>query len=270
MTSMKHKRYLAAAVLDNDDNMWVLGGTANSKPAEGTEIFRYQPPPRTSRWRRGRPLPEDLRDSGLQSHCAVRLNRTHVFIAGGFASAYRPGDPLTEQRDQSPDGEVINLVPRRSRRQADGDIGGGVTLNRAWLFDGYYWNEVSDMSQVRDRPACSLVNMPDGSVRVLVAGGCIGWCVSNGPESSAELYNAETDTWTRVADLPTPLSSAKMDMLDGLPTIIGGYDGTKTNDVLYQYKADRDQWVANPDVKLRLGRSSAAVFQVPKTLFKYC
>ena len=86
MTSMKHKRYLAAAVLDNDDNMWVLGGTANSKPAEGTEIFRYQPPPRTSRWRRGRPLPEDLRDSGLQSHCAVRLNRTHVFIAGGFAN----------------------------------------------------------------------------------------------------------------------------------------------------------------------------------------
>ena len=266
MTPMKHKRYLAAAVLDNDDKMWVLGGTHDSKPSEDTEIFQYQPPPRTSRWRRGRPLPADLRDSGISSHCAVRLNRTHVFIAGGFASAYRTGDPLTEQRGSS--NSQNNLGPRRSKRQVDSALGGGIALNRAWLYDGYYWNEVADMSIVRDRPACSLLNLPNGSIRVLVAGGCQGWCAKSRPEASAEMYNPETDSWTRVADLPKPLSSAKMEQLDGLPTIIGGIDGSTTNDILYQYYSDDDKWVAHPDMKLRIARSSAAVFQVPRELFK--
>ena len=162
------------------------------------------------------------------------------------------------------------VSPRINRRKRQADIGGGISLKRAWLFDGYYWNELPDMSQVRDRPACSLVNMPDGSVRVLVAGGCNGWCVKNPPLASAEMYNPETETWTQVANLPVPLSSAKMDELDGVPTIVGGYDGSNQNDVLYQYKSETNEWVAHPKVKLRVPRSSAAVFQVPRTLFEFC
>ncbi len=87
---------------------------------------------------------------------------------------------------------------------------------------------------------------------------------------SAEMYNPETDVWTRVADLPTPLSSARMALLDGLPTIIGGYDNSNQNGVLYQYHVDKDKWIPHPTVQMRIPRSSAAVFQVPKTLFKYC
>jgi hypothetical protein len=40
------------------------------------------------------------------------------------------------------------------------------------------------------------------------------------------MYNPQTESWTqKVADLPEPLSSAKMELLDGLPTIVGGYNG---------------------------------------------
>ena len=109
-------------------------------------------------------------------------------------------------------------------------------------------------------------------VRVLVAGGCEEWCVSNPAMSSAEMYDPVTNTWTQVADLPTTINSAKMELLDGLPTIVGGYDGIAStqNDILYQYHPDLDQWKAHPDAKMRIARSSPAVFQVPRQLFPSC
>ena len=38
MPSMNDERYLAAAVTDADDNMWVIGGTSNSEAAPSTEV----------------------------------------------------------------------------------------------------------------------------------------------------------------------------------------------------------------------------------------
>ena len=31
-----------------------------------------------------------------------------------------------------------------------------------------------------------------------------------------------------------PLSGARMELLDGLPTVVGGYDNKQQNDILYQ------------------------------------
>ena len=63
-----------------------------------------------------------------------------------------------------------------------------------------------------------------------------------------------------------------MEQLGGIPTIVGGFDtdSLTQNGILYQYFADQDQWVPHPTVKMRIPRTSVAVFQVPKTLFKYC
>ena len=47
-------------------------------------------------------------------------------------------------------------------------------MKSAWIYDGYDWNRLPDMSVVRDRPACSVLNVQDGSVRILVTGGCEG------------------------------------------------------------------------------------------------
>jgi N-acetylneuraminic acid mutarotase len=103
-----------------------------------------------------------------------------------------------------------------------------------------------------------------------VAGGCQGWCAENPAIKTAEMYNPETNYWQRVADLPVPISSARLELLDGLPTIVGGYDNENQNGILYQYHADIDEWKPHPRVRMRIARSSPAVFQVPKTLFKYC
>lgn len=71
---MAHKRNHASSVLDADGNLWVLGGVDGSDNADSTEIFDFG----NDRWRKGRPLPAELRDSGLNSHCAVRsLNENY-------------------------------------------------------------------------------------------------------------------------------------------------------------------------------------------------
>ena len=88
--------------------------------------------------------------------------------------------------------------------------------------------------------------------------------------TKAEMYNPETDQWTDIADLPFPINSHKMELLEGRPTIIGGYDSDyqDQNPFLYQYYVETDEWREHPTVQLRIPRSSAAVFQVPRELFR--
>ena len=86
---MTHKRHQAASVLDKNGDLWVLGGTSNFSAADSTEIYNYKSADRGfGNWRKGFPLPQALRDTGLQSTCTVKINSTHIFMAGGFAREY--------------------------------------------------------------------------------------------------------------------------------------------------------------------------------------
>lgn len=112
--------------------------------------------------------------------------------------------------------------------------------------------------------------MPDGKVNILVAGGCDGWCPETDGFKNVEMYNMGTNQWIPVADLPVPLHSAKMELLGGRPTIIGGFN-SNTNDnngILYQYFVETNDWRAHPNIQMQMPRSSAAVFQVPRDLFQ--
>merc|ERR1719273_1427955 len=107
--------------------------------------------------------------------------------------------------------------------------------------------------------ACSSV-LTDEGVKIIVAGGCNGWCVANPPIKTAELYDPATDTWTALPDLPFPISSAKMTQLNGKPTIIGGSfqeDPSKPptqSNYLVSYDYKTNKW--NKDGKILLPRSS--------------
>ena len=43
----------------------------------------------------------------------------------------------------------------------------GTALNKAWMYDGQTWNDITPMSVPRDRPACTLVQTSDGAVSPL-------------------------------------------------------------------------------------------------------
>ena len=54
--------------------------------------------------------------------------------------------------------------------------------------------------------------------------------------------------------VPKPLSGARMELLDGLPTVVGGYDNKQQNDILYQV-----QYILGPKMMRQRGCVSAAV-----------
>lgn len=63
-----------------------------------------------------------------------------------------------------------------------------------------------------------------------------------------------------------------MEIFDGLPTLIGGFnsDSQTQNRDLFQYDLESNQWRRHPTARLRIGRSSLGVFQVPRTLIDDC
>ena len=144
--------------------------------------------------------------------------------------------------------------------------GGGYAIQFGWIFNGLTWKKTSKMAFARDRPACAVLNG-----RILVAGGCDGNCKGrNGFLKSVEVYDPDLDTWERVADLDFPVTSAKMDILHGLPTLVGGFTGSYGNTDLIQYFKEEDRWIPLNGVKLEITRSSPVVFQVPKDYFNIC
>ena len=45
--------------------------------------------------------------------------------------------------------------------------GGGIQTAKSYMFDGSTWEELAPMNIARDRPACSIISMPDGKVKRL-------------------------------------------------------------------------------------------------------
>ena len=113
-------------------------------------------------------------------------------------------------------------------------------------------------------------------MKIIVAGGCNGWCAESPPITTAELYDPKTDTWTKLPDLPFPISAGRMEQLNGKPTIIGGrtqFPNTppgkvEQSNLLISYDYQTNTW--NMDGKINLPRSSHAVMQIPKTFIPVC
>ena len=76
--------------------------------------------------------------------------------------------------------------------------------------------------------------------------------------------------WTQAADMPEPISSAGMELFDGLPTTVGGTNGVTQISKMYQYNINEDKWFEHKKAKLQVARTSAAVFQVPRLHFRNC
>jgi hypothetical protein len=89
-----------------------------------------------------------------------RINSTHLFMAGGLAQTFNLVNDFAEEdyvRDST------GCLRASNATLVDG-IGGGTYFDRAWIFDGKDWHNITHMSVARDQPACSLVEMDDGEV----------------------------------------------------------------------------------------------------------
>ena len=68
---MKHARSYASAITNEKGDLWILGGTAEDKASQSTEVYEYRPRGE-GQWRTGPQLPPAYRDTGIESHCTVR------------------------------------------------------------------------------------------------------------------------------------------------------------------------------------------------------
>ena len=141
---MEDKRYYSASAIIKG-NLWIIGGSNGGlNQSKITETYEYKPNG-LGKWNKNLPLPTELQKSGIDSQCAVTLNSSSVFMAGGYQSAYR-------------------LITNETIDEIEAPIAGGKFLSNSWMFDGSSWKALAEMSTPRDRPACSLMHMDDGSV----------------------------------------------------------------------------------------------------------
>ena len=149
---MEDKRYNSASAIIKG-NLWIIGGSDGwmDHSSDGwmhsskiTETYEYKPNG-LGKWNKNFPLPIELEKSGINSQCVVTLNSSSVFMAGGYQDAYR-------------------IITNETIDEIEAPIAGGKTLSNSWMFDGSSWKALAEMSTPRDRPACSLMHMNDGSV----------------------------------------------------------------------------------------------------------
>ena len=79
----------------------------------------------------------------------------------------------------------------------------------------------------------------------------------NGPFglSIVEVYDPQTNSWERVADMPTPRASAGASVVDGIIYVFGGYNGIdnravniKFLDIVEAYNPQNDAWTKKQDM----------------------
>ncbi len=75
------------------------------------------------------------------------MNVSHIFIGGGYIPSYEVSDPL----------EVFFEEDKEKNEKRKKKILGNMTLNNAWLFDGFAWRRIKKMNNKRQNFACSLV-----------------------------------------------------------------------------------------------------------------
>jgi len=69
------------------------------------------------------------------------LNASHIWVGGGFVPQF-----LEKENTRKPNG--------------------GITLNKAWFFDGLSWISIKEMGEKRNLAACSIVYDQNGEVYV--------------------------------------------------------------------------------------------------------
>ena len=142
---MNYPRHFATAELDNDGNMWMIGGrkilsdSDVSDAAPDSEVYKID----SKEWIPDVPLPKELKDGGVTDHCTVRLNSTHVMLISGKIQGFFFEDANAEQTGFG------------TKETA----GGGFPVNKAWMFGRETWIEVADLSIPRLQAACSI--LPD-------------------------------------------------------------------------------------------------------------
>ncbi len=227
-SEIAHREAAAAAI---DEKLFVFGGFYNADVQATSAVEVYDPA--TDTWSRRRPMP-----SPAVTHVEAAVDGSIVWFAGGFAGDH-PG-PATDQvwkydvraDTWAPGPPLPGPRASGSLKRVDRHLHfiGGYLADRItgsashWVLDldgGTSW-----------RPAATLPD-PRGHLGGVEIGGrlyVIGGAFHHDPNPDdvtlVQRYDPGTDSWTRLADLPRPLSHAEPSTfaVDGQVIVVGGRD----------------------------------------------
>jgi N-acetylneuraminic acid mutarotase len=278
-TEVTHfERSFHIAVLLPDGRLLVAGGSgrevlteeeAQDRPFRGrqdlTSAEVYDP--KTGEW-------SDVASMEMsrQSAGGALLQDGRVLVAGGSDGV----SVIADAEVYDPDADVwVEVAPMSQIRKfhtatllVDGKVlmAGGQTRESALASAEIYdpsddsWTPVADLARPRSGHSASLLR--DGRV-IVIGGSDLGASNVLGPETSAEIYDPVTDTWTLVTgDLRPRRGHASVTLGDGRVVVVGGEDlvGLSISAVeVYDPVADSWQIVGSlPD-----GRSLLALALLP-------
>ena len=119
--------------------------------------------------------------------------------------------------------------------------------------DANEWQVISELPTQRKGFSTTVV---DGKIYLI--GGTLFENERNGPfgMSLMEVYDPQTNTWQRVADMPTARSGTKAAVVDGKIYVLAGYvgkdhQGAKDLKVVEMYDPETDTWVRKQDMSRR-------------------
>ena len=118
--------------------------------------------------RRRRRRQADSRDEEYEDSRDAEYDYADEETGGEGPDDYSYSDDYAYPDDQ-PEGPVPDIngpgtAPNDDVEYTNEDIGGAVQTNKTWMFNGNSWEARAEMSIARDRPACSIMNMPNGEV----------------------------------------------------------------------------------------------------------
>ena len=156
----------------------IVGGQDGPYRLSSTELYR------NNTWHSSVDLPVPL-----GAHCLVKLNSTHVFLAGGFDGTHEPGaNPPGAYSGAS---YILNRATGKAMRQGD-------------------------MSIPRGKHACTLLGD-----QVWVAGGRGDRTSDSRALKSSEYFSLSTSSWLTGPVLPSVTAGKKMLTYNGVAHLIG-------------------------------------------------
>ena len=78
MQPMTQKRSYGSAALDQDGNLWMIGGSSDKDEDMSTEIYKYKPKGKGG-WKKGPTFPMGYGFSGIDSQCTVKYDILRSF-----------------------------------------------------------------------------------------------------------------------------------------------------------------------------------------------
>ncbi|WP_329363290.1 kelch repeat-containing protein [Streptomyces sp. NBC_01483] len=166
--------------------------------------------------------------------------------ATGAAPTAPPTDASWQKLPAYPEPVLDNVVGSYKGRTYS--VGGldhtltGDPYKSGYVYDpvAASWSPIADLPQPRTGATGAFVN---GTL--YVAGGA--YVAEHGQAgvltSTTYAYHPESDSWSRVADLPEPLESASAAVLDGRLYVVGGFKAdTSVSSAVYRYDPARNAW----------------------------